>query len=904
MGPPPAKRRRKLVVLTSSEEEEEEEEFLKQDRGEDQLRSKTRKPSFQDHVLPTRLRSKSKPVPKAPLTAPSQSTAQLLSKKPAANAHNLYRDPKTPSLETYFNAANNSHAVKTTGSQTSKLGTAVEEEDFIEDDSFDEEMQKLLNPRKDPKNRQKQAPAQSATLTEKTSSSKLLSGSQVFRNLGNGIAKSDKKEELKQLSKDDTRPWSDRYGPMSLEELAVHKKKVADVRDWLDKVFQGRSKKRVLILKGASGVGKTATVSTLSTAMNFDLLEWANPAVSDFHSDNYVSTTALFDEFLRRGGKFTSLDVTGSEDAGAPTNASSTDINGSKGKKRVILVEELPNMFMSSSAAVQSFRASILQYLSTTQTPPSTNPTDTIRDTPIPLVIILTESQTTHTTSLTDSLTAHRLLGPSILSHPNIDTIEFNPIAPTFITKALNLILQKEALQSGRRSVPGPSVLKRLSESGDVRSAIGSLEFLSLKGTDGDDWSGRVAAGKGKKGAKSASALTEKEEVSLELVTRREVSLGLFHAVGKVVYNKREGILSNSGGDSNINSKTAREEPTQPPDHLPQHVRLKAPDVAVEELIDETGTDPATFVAALHENYVPSCAGETFLDTLNACIDNLSDSDILFPSTGKGRYRNGGNSNNTNNNIFQNTGTDSLRQDEIAFHIAVRGILFSLPNPVKRSSSASAGMGGLKREKEGKSKADTSFKIFYPASLRLAKRIQDIQERVERCHNRLSSSPHHHHPATSRWEEGVVASWAAAGRSIFGANAVEEVEGRCIHPTRKEDIILEILPYRAIMERCRRPGSKFMVELDAVTKISRNYEATESPDDDSDFVGGGGKSGMQSKSYMLGEGEKKAGGSNLLSEGEKKTGESDILLVGKEEEEEEATAAGGRLFLSDDDIED
>ena len=243
MGPPPAKRRRKLVVLTSSEEEEEEEEFSKQDLGEDQLRSKTRKPSFQDHVLPTRLRSKSKPVTKAPPTAPSQSTTQLLPKKPAANAHNVRRDPKTHSLETYFSAANNSHAVKITGSQTSKLGTAVEEEDFIEDNSFDEEMQKLSNPRKDLHNRQKQAPAQFSTLRENTSSSKLLSGSQVFRNLGNGIAKLDRKEELKQLPKDDTRPWSDRYSPMSLEELAVHKKKVADVRDWLNNVFQGRSKK-------------------------------------------------------------------------------------------------------------------------------------------------------------------------------------------------------------------------------------------------------------------------------------------------------------------------------------------------------------------------------------------------------------------------------------------------------------------------------------------------------------------------------------------------------------------------------------------------------------------------------------------------------------------------------------
>ena len=32
------------------------------------------------------------------------------------------------------------------------------------------------------------------------------------------------------------------------------------------------------------------------------------------------------------------------------------------------------------------------------------------------------------------------------------------------------------------------------------------------------------------------------EEESLEMVTRREASLGIFHAVGKVVYNKRDEV--------------------------------------------------------------------------------------------------------------------------------------------------------------------------------------------------------------------------------------------------------------------------------------------------------------------------------------------------------------------------
>ncbi|KAL8894673.1 MAG: hypothetical protein Q9192_004131, partial [Flavoplaca navasiana] len=509
MGPPPAKRRKRVVVLSSEDEEVEPAEPGRSNEYSAR-RTSLEDQATQDHkiqVLPTRLRSTTKPVTKAPPIASVQSTNQPLPKKSAARHDGSRKDPRPSSLDTYFSAAGNVHAVKSASSQNPKVVSAIEEEDFIEDDSFDEELQKLPLSHRALNQAPTQAQSQPTILKQKTSSTTLLSGSQVFRKLGNGIERSKKKDDAVKLSEDDTRPWAERYEPLSLEELAVHKKKVADVRDWLYNVFQGRSKKKkVLILKGASGVGKTATVSTLSRAMDFDLIEWANPSVSDYASDNYVSTTAQFEEFLRRSGKFSSLEITNNEE---PTPSIEKIVP--ENRKKVILVEEFPNTFMTSTSALQSFRSSILQYLATS----------TPKDAIMPLVMILTESQMTGTSFLTDTVTAHRLLGPSILNHPFTDTIEFNPIAPSFITKALNLILQKEARNSGRRRIPGPPVLKRLSVSGDVRSAIGSLEFLCLKGQDGDNWSGRVAA-KGKKGAKTANAITDMEERSLELVTRRE----------------------------------------------------------------------------------------------------------------------------------------------------------------------------------------------------------------------------------------------------------------------------------------------------------------------------------------------------------------------------------------------
>jgi cell cycle checkpoint protein len=40
----------------------------------------------------------------------------------------------------------------------------------------------------------------------------------------------------------DGRPWAQRYGPSNLDEIAVHKRKVEDVRRWLEDAFAGRRK--------------------------------------------------------------------------------------------------------------------------------------------------------------------------------------------------------------------------------------------------------------------------------------------------------------------------------------------------------------------------------------------------------------------------------------------------------------------------------------------------------------------------------------------------------------------------------------------------------------------------------------------------------------------------------------
>ncbi|CBX95493.1 hypothetical protein LEMA_P026450.1 [Plenodomus lingam JN3] len=504
---------------------------------------------------------------------------------------------------------------------------------------------------------------------------------------------------------EDQRPWTEKYGPVSLEELAVHKRKVADVRSWLTDVFNGKSRKRLLLLKGPAGSAKTTTMALLSKELGIAMHEWKNPTGSMSTSENFASATAQFEDFVGRTGTFGSLTFDGVSQ-GSQHSVSS---NSSSRQKQLVLVEEFPNTFTRTSSAVQAFRSSIINYL-TANTQSATTFFNGQADTELsvtPIVMIISETLLSTNTAAADSFTAHRLLGPAILTHPGVSVIEFNPIAPTYMTKALDTIVVKEARRSGRRNTLGPQAIQRLAELGDIRSAVSSLQFLCVRRDDAEGWGAKVNFAK-KKGSKDL-VMTKMEQESLELVTQRESTLGIFHAVGRVVYNKR---LPESTG-----SPIA-----QPPNWFPERRRPKASEVNVDTLIDETGTDTQTFVAALHENYVLSCGGadsEETIDSIEGCIEALSDADLLSPDrfgAGSGRRN------------LQGTSADNLRQDEMSFQTSVRGLLYSLPTPVKRLAPPPGVMGIKAHGQTTTSSAPkgSAYVMYYPASLRIWKQQEEI----------------------------------------------------------------------------------------------------------------------------------------------------------------------------------
>jgi cell cycle checkpoint protein len=760
MASPPAKRLRRSTKQLSDEEDSDYEATTQPTQIKLPGKSKLKKPSRTRTVPSTQSTLAKSPRRKAPIKA-SPGKAKKAAKEPE----------KSKSLHTFFGKAteeqrwNRKTDIPDDEIEDGEFGDAI-----IDDDSLDEGLLELVD--------------------GKSSTKSILDRRKAFTSAPNGFKGSQNeapplsqrfvKPAIPQrkdvqptnipLAEETQRPWSDRYCPANLEELAVHKKKVADVQNWLADVLSGLDDRRLLVLKGPAGSGKSTTVSLLSKALAVPIIPWNNPTAAEAGSTSTVA--AQFSEFLNRSGQYGSLDFTGQ----VQTNADVT--------KRILVVEEFPTTMTRSSAAIDSFRSAVLQYVARsapTRLGPFPGKLSTL-DTHPPLIMIITETLLTSNTAATDSFTAHRLLGPEISNHPLVTITEFNPVAPTFVTKALDLVIKKEARDSKRRRAPGPAVIQRLADMGDIRSAVNSLEFLCVRGDSNGDWSGTVAA-KVKKAGKDGVSLTNMEKQSLELVSQRETTLDMFHAAGKVVYNKRE--------DPRIKD-TKAEPPPKAPDHLKQFNRPKISQVDIEALLNETGTDIQTFLSTLHENYVLSCNGDTVVDAFAACSGYLSDSDILNPDsrtlTRSSRYGVG-----TGIPALQNGGTDMLRQDEISFQVATRGLLFSLPFPINRAAHP----GGRKQD---------SFKMFYPASLRLWKPAEEVESLIN-----LFMAQSLETQQTAKTATEGVASWQARGQghaSFFPHSRTRstdlETEGRATLLPSRDTLTLTQLPYMAKIKSATR----------------------------------------------------------------------------------------------------
>ena len=698
------------------------------------------------------------------------------------------------------------------------------------------------------------------------SKDKKTSGSQRFRI--NGIQ--DQTEV--QLGRDQ-KPWTEQFAPLSLDELAVHKKKVQDVKDWLQNALHGNNCRKALVIKGPSGAGKSATVKLLAQSLGLELLEWRNPVGSNVSDEVYSSLSALFEDFLGRSHRFQGLDLDIQPQANHVYAPPPSDSPAST-KPTVILIEEFPSLIGSSSFALQSFRNTVSQYLAVCSSHVGREAAGTRDHQAIsPLILVITESRVGTGDSRSDNFTMNRLLGMDIISHPALSVIEFNPMAVTFIRKALDLIITKEARISGRRRVPGSGVLRQLCDVGDVRSAIGAFEFLCLKSND--EWTGRVAAA-AKKGANTSEDMTASERGLLGLIMPRESNLGLFHSIGKIVYNKRVKAMESESTDKN-------------PEDL-QYIEDYVPEVALEQLMDGCEVDAETFVAALHENYVLSCEGPNFGENVDGCLAALSDGDLLGNS---GRGRRG-----TRTFGAFSTHSDSLKQEEIVFQMVSRGILFALPYPVKRSSAPIDVPGSRKGKAIG-------HQMFYPNSMRLPRQIDEMEDLLETWQTRLQNLSDSALPSNDSNTKSNQPDEHSEDRN-------SSTPPRTQFHNSKDDIVLETLPcFRQIKAQDLDPNSirqlEYMTQFHGIVSTTLDNDASESDED------GGGSSGRPPTTRITGPSSSQNrrpgnyGGKGLFSSSVRSGTSSSPLTANTTaaaDADAEIKAQAEALYLQDDDIED
>nr|CAH8875500.1 unnamed protein product [Trichobilharzia regenti] len=322
--------------------------------------------------------------------------------------------------------------------------------------------------------------------------------------------------------------WLDSCCCNSEADLAVHKEKLKELHSCLKESLANTKPAggQILLLIGPTGSGKTTAVDVLARSISpsIDVVEFTDEGIGH---DEYTE----LERFVSSSGFYGGRSV-------CPKTPEVSNECTSHGT--VMILENFPVCIGENPSRFHS----LLRLHSTRARP---NCFD---------------------------LTCERIICPPALCNElRIRRIEFNPIAPTIIIKALKRIANIQTQQLGLKP-PSRQQLQSIANdcSGDIRSAINQLEF-QLTSDNGNQ--------------KNSDLLS----------SHRDGVLSLFRTLGKILYCKRE----------SINNEQIICESSDKDGKLPPHLEIwKRPPLEfdLEEVLDLCHTDGGHIVSWLHENYL------------------------------------------------------------------------------------------------------------------------------------------------------------------------------------------------------------------------------------------------------------------------------------------------------------
>lgn len=358
----------------------------------------------------------------------------------------------------------------------------------------------------------------------------------------------------------------DRYADIAVQTgLVVSKKKFGHILHWLQSAFE-YSAPRFLLLSGPPGCGKSSAVQVACRQLQCEVLTWDAPLTAS----RGISMT-LIDDFqsFAVGARYRSL-LHENEDKNMREEPQPS-VRGRhlpNQRRKILLIDDLPlhiSDLRVHKETVQTLFGDIARYA------------------PYPTVLLLSDNDKGV------ALLSRLILGQSLLQSHWITTISIPAVTNSMMKKRIVELLDKEKITVASRQLE----LFISCSNGDIRSTLNSLQ-LSTNSARG----GRVpnnSRGKLRRNAQKRRKTNQKPEMFALTEFGRDNTLSMYHAVSKILNNKRT-----ENGRS-------------------QYV--------AEEILDDARADPVSFVSFLHHNYPDFFRNSDDIVTVLSC---LSEADALL----------------------------------------------------------------------------------------------------------------------------------------------------------------------------------------------------------------------------------------------------------------------------------